>query len=219
MSGPERLRCGLGDVEGSLICAGIRCAEADPLLKVVDGGIGELAGGRHLEAAVGVGDDLNEEALVGLAFDESGPGIAALAEGGAGIETEAAEGSFEFGAMAGVAFGGEDGADFRFEEIVVRLGGEERHGGEGNERRESEHVVSILCFSGERWGAGKAQKQMKASPWRSPPIERWTADVVLTVGRSLVQFSGSLWTVGSCSIGCGLLLGFDFEFFCFLSEI
>ena len=57
------------------------------------------------------------------------------------------------------------------------------------------------------------------SPWRSPLIKEWTAGFVLAVGKSLVQLSRSVWTVGSCSIGCGLLLGFDFDFFCFFGQL
>jgi hypothetical protein len=65
-------------------------------------------------------DNLDEEAFLGFAGDDGGDAAAAALAGGfAGVEIEAAFGLLEFGAVAAVAAGGEDGADLRFEELDV----------------------------------------------------------------------------------------------------
>ena len=153
---------GAGHVEGeggNGAGAGIGGAEADPVLEGGDFFGGEFAAvavfaRRHLEVFVGEADGLDEEALVGIAGDESGAGRAAFAEGVAGVEGEAAFGFALGGVVAGVAGLDENGADGGFEEFD--FGGWEGGGWGGGERG----------GGGEEEGEGDAGKR-GAGRWRA----------------------------------------------------
>ena len=71
---------------GGGVFARVGRAHADPGFEIGNDGVGQFAGGRHAEVEIGVGDGFPEAAFVGLAGDDDGAGVAALAERGAGIE-------------------------------------------------------------------------------------------------------------------------------------
>jgi hypothetical protein len=135
------LLAGGGQVDLPLLHHGprarIRGAHLDPFFEVGDDGFGQFAAGRHLAAFVFDGGE--ELRMVRIAGDDGGPGVAAAADGVAGIDGEAAG---DTGAgVAGVAALGQDRADLRFEEFrfsgsELSVGGERgRESGEQQEGR------------------------------------------------------------------------------------
>ena len=108
--------------------AGIRRAGFYPRGEISDDAVVELrAILRHFQIGIGVGERAEEEALLGSAGNDGGTGVAALAQGVAMIEAQAAL-LFRAG-VAFVAFGDEHGADAFLEELERRGG--VRGGGEG----------------------------------------------------------------------------------------
>src|SRR5438046_2780743 len=93
-------------------------------------------------------DGLDEQARLGVAGDDRGPGLAALADGVARVQAEVALQLFRLGAVAGVAFLHQNGADPLLEELVVgRLGLRQ-----DDEQRDHHRFASFSCFSlAARW--------------------------------------------------------------------
>lgn len=105
--------------------AGVEGALFDPPAEGIDFGGGEFgAGDGHASG----GDHAEQETVVGLAGEDGGAGVAAAKEGVAGGEGEARLGGFV--AVAGDAFGSEDGQDVGGEAGVGR-------GGDGEQQRKS----------------------------------------------------------------------------------
>ena len=100
--------------------ADIHLGKLAETFEVGDDVVGELAGERHFELGVFVGEGFEEEALLGLAGNEGRPGSAALEKGFAGVEAESAHGFVERGVVAGLALVDEDGADLALEVVELR---------------------------------------------------------------------------------------------------
>ena len=114
--------------------ARVGCAHFHPGREVGDDGVVELwRFFRHLEIGILVADRGDEQAVGDVAGHDRGAGFAAVAEGVAAVEAEAA--LVLFTGVAVVTFGDEDGADFGLEKSEL-LGG--RLGGADDDRGEDE---------------------------------------------------------------------------------
>ena len=111
-----------------------RRAALHPLGEVGVLGVAQARLGRHLQVLVAVAHGFDKEALVWLAGDDGGTGVAAFEHGGAGVEEEAALEFLRAGAVAFVAALGEQGADALLEELEV-FGGEGGRGGNRTRRQ------------------------------------------------------------------------------------
>jgi hypothetical protein len=137
--GGGRMCCGDGFGHGD---ARIGRAHLHPRFEVRDLRIGQLLVRRHLEFFVLVTDGLDQPALVGIAEDNAGPGVAALEQAGARVEQQVRLQLVGFRAVALVAALDEERADYFLEELDAggigkRLGacgtgrtGEEQRDGE-----------------------------------------------------------------------------------------
>jgi hypothetical protein len=98
----------------------------DPLAEDLDFRGGHLLLGGHLQVGVGPADGAQQGGFFGVAGDEGGSEFAALQEGLAGVDAEAALGLGRLGAVALIAAGGEQRGDFILEvadRVGVALGG------------------------------------------------------------------------------------------------
>lgn len=135
--------------------SGPRGAAAHPFGDGVDGGGWEGRAGGHFDAGVSTAENLHEEGLIGIAWGDD-------AEGGlGGVELEVGGG--EFSGVAGVAVGGEEGADVGFEEVG---GGEEGEGEEG-ECPAGRHagIIQAVWWGGS--GAADQARRARRARWGS----------------------------------------------------
>ena len=99
--------------------AWVRSAGGDPGFKIGDDGFGQFAGGRHLQMRIGEAERGQQAAGAGFACGDHRAAAAARRHSRFGIEHQAAHRGLQFRRVAGVAFGGHDGPNFRFEKSCI----------------------------------------------------------------------------------------------------
>src|SRR5688500_13826788 len=150
-------------------------AVADPLLEVGGHVVGQLAARRHLQLRVA--DRLKEQALRGVAWNQSGAAVAAGAERVAGVEPQAAFDLVRLFGMALVAVLDQHRADLLLEEVdlLARRFGSVGRGGQKQPQSEGEQHRAVMAKVGHSSsnppgrGSGRRVRRLMGKGYTTTP--------------------------------------------------